>query len=343
MKFSNFSKYLLKLENTSKRLEITEILSKLIKELDLAETEEAIYLCLGQLGPSFARIDFALAEKMMLRIIKQTYDVPKEKIRELYASEGDLGNVAEKLSKRQKTARTDLSISEVYEKLTAIALVNGEKSQEKKVSGFVELLKSLDSLSTRYAVRIPIGNTRLGFSEITVIEALSWLKTGDKSLKKEIESHYNVYPDIGRVTKQFKKGGLKALEEIRLEVGVPVLPQLCQRVSTAEEAIEKLKGNAGGEYKYDGTRVQLHLDRKRKTVNKNSDQLSFFKSGKDIPFVKTFTRNLEETTNMFPDIIKAALKQIAAESVIVDGEAVGIDPKTGRLIPFQETSQRIRR
>lgn len=342
MRFSRFSEYLKELESTTKRLEITAILAKLIEELDQTETDKAIYLSLGQLGPLFAQIDFAIAEKMVVRILALAFEKMEAEINKLYEEEGDLGNVAEVLCKKSGNKDSKTTISEVFEDLKEIAEVGGAGSQEKKVQKFAELLKTVDSLSSRYLIRIPLGNIRLGFSEITVVEALSWLEKGNKSLKTDIEAYFHIYPDIGKIAKLFKKGGLKALEEVTLEVGVPILPQLCQRVATAEEAMEKLEGTAGSEYKFDGTRVQMHLDRKRFT-KATTDQTTLFDSNSSIPFVKTFTRNLEETTNMFPDLVKAALNQVDAQSVILDGEAVGLDPKTGKLIPFQETSQRKRK
>ena len=59
--------------------------------------------------------------------------------------------------------------------------------------------------------------------------------------------------------------------------------------------------------------------------------------------IKTFTRNLEETTHQYPEIIAAAKKQIKADSVILDGEGIGFDRKTGRFLHFQETIQRKRK
>lgn len=45
---------------------------------------------------------------------------------------------------------------------------------------------------------------------------------------------------------------------------------------------------------------------------------------------------------MFPELQEVA-KQLNAHDVILDSEAVGMDPKTGKLIPFQETSTRKRK
>lgn len=45
---------------------------------------------------------------------------------------------------------------------------------------------------------------------------------------------------------------------------------------------------------------------------------------------------------MFPELEKIG-KQINADDVILDSEAVGVDPKTGRLVSFQETTTRKRK
>jgi DNA ligase-1 len=73
------------------------------------------------------------------------------------------------------------------------------------------------------------------------------------------------------------------------------------------------------------------------------EQQEMFEVKKEMTFIKTFTRNLEETTHQFPDIIGAANKRIDAKSVILDGEAVGYNKKTGKFLPFQETIQRKRK
>ena len=49
MKFREFAKYLEKLESTPKRLEITSILTDLIKNLDQEEADKGVYLSLGYL------------------------------------------------------------------------------------------------------------------------------------------------------------------------------------------------------------------------------------------------------------------------------------------------------
>lgn len=345
MKISEYSIYLKKLDETSKRLEITDILAELIDKLSPEETDKAIYLASGYLEAPFANIKFNIAEKMMMKILEQTYATAKnpdirKKIEEIYAREGDLGNVAYELGK-ENSPHLSYSVLEVYTKLLEIAGEEGGGSQDSKITKASTLLKNLDHLSSKYIVRIILGIIRLGFTELTIIAALAKF-LGDKKLTTQIEARYNIHPDIGLIARRVKEKGIKGLRDIEIETGVPVLCQKCQRVENMEEAMERTK-NVWAEFKFDGTRVQLHLDRNKALKGKNSVQKGFFESNESKFLVKTYTRNLEETTHQYPDIIRAAIDQIDADSVILDGEAIGFNKTTGEFLPFQETIQRKRK
>jgi DNA ligase-1 len=350
MKFSTFAEYLQKLDKTTKRLEMTSLLTDLIKELDADETAEAIYLASGYLKAPFESQKFNIAEKMMQRILLHTYGSVKngleqEEVNQMYRGLGDLGTVAENLAKKTKqksSQKENLSVMDVHKKLIDLAQVEGTGSQDLKVTKASNLLKLLDPLSTKYTVRIILGTTRLGFTELTIIEALSNYVAGDKSLKKEIESRYNIYPDIGLIAENIKKDGIKGINDINIEPGVPVLSQKAQRSGGPEEIMERIK-KAWAEFKFDGTRVQLHMNKNKKIKSNIDAQNNLFGSKDSGYLVQTFTRNLEETTHQYPDLVSAAKTQINADSIVLDGEAIGYDPKTGKHLPFQETMQRKRK
>ncbi len=326
MKFSLFSRYLQKLEETTKRLEITSILSDMISNLSTQETDKALYLSLGYLKAPFESKKFNIAEKMMVKILEEAFGAGGKEVWDLYAKLGDLGTVAYELSKEGKNP--DDTVFQVYEQLTEIAAYEGTGSQEKKIIKAARFLKNIDRLSVKFVTRIILGTTRLGFTELTVIDALSNLLKKDKSLRSEIERKYNLHPDIGLIGRKLKAEGIEGIRDVKIEVGIPILSQKAQSLGSAEEIIKKMGKGVWAEYKFDGTRVQLHLE--------SSKGLSGM-------FVKTFTRNQEETTHQFPDIISAAKAQISAQSVILDGEAVGFDKKTGAFIEFQKTMQRKRK
>jgi DNA ligase-1 len=364
MKFSKLSEYFSKIESTSSRNEITEILAALLRKSSKEEIDLVCYLSLGRLAPLYEGIEFNLAEKMMVRIIARAFNKDEEEVKKLYKKAGDLGEVGEGLAKgppsprlrRVNARKKGLGVQGVYDKLRQIAEVSGSGSQEKKVKWMAKLLQELDPLSTRYVVRIPLGKLRLGFSELTILDSLSWMIAGDKSKREEIESAFNVRADIGQIAQLVKEKGMRGVAKTQIELGVPIVPALCQRLPTAEKIIEKV-GNAAVEPKYDGTRLQIHFSKKKKWEGEEaqldlglqpegfvqSSPRSNSQFRPPVGFVRTFTRNLENTTHMFPDLIEAVFKEVKAQEAILDCEAIGVDPKTGKFLPFQETMKRKRK
>jgi len=312
---------------------MTDILTQMIKDIEIQDINKAIYLSLGSLRAPFNDLKFNFAEKQMIKTLAVYSNKEIEEINQIYSKEGDLGSVGFLISKEIKNPTP--SISTIYEILEEIALIEGIGSQEKKSHKIINLLNSLDPLSNKFAIRVILGNNRLGFTELTIIDALCKF-LGDKKFKKEIENAYNRYPDIGDIVYKIKLDGISGINKIKITPGVPILPQKAQRLNTPDEIIEKM-GKVWCEYKFDGTRVQLHLD---KNIKSSSNDL-FGENSKFL--VKTFTRNLEETTHQYPDIIEDALKQLDVESVILDGEAIGFNKETGEYLPFQETIQRKRK
>jgi DNA ligase-1 len=336
MNFSTFATYLKELEKTSSRLTITHILAQIFQKTTAQEIDKVCYLALGRLAPKYAGIELMLAEKMMIRALAVAFKKPEEVIKKSYKKLGDLGEVAIKF--KTTTKSSGLSISEVYDKLLEIAQESGEGSQERKINRMVQLINQIDSLGAKYLVRMSLEKLRLGFSDMTVLDALSWSKTGDKSLRKPLEDAFNVLADIGKIAQIFKKNGIAGIKKIKSEVGVPILPAKAERLKTPKEILEKMGGECAIEPKYDGLRVQIHFDKSKKVTFKN--ELKLFEDQKH--FVQIFSRNLENMTHMFPDIVQAAQK-LQAKSIILDGEAIAYNPSSGKFLPFQETIQRKRK
>jgi len=334
MDINTLSQYLEKLEKTSSRNEITAILAELFHQSSVEEIDKICYLLLGRLAPQYRSIEFNLAEKMMIRILAFAFKKGEEEIKKKFKQVGDLGDVAYQLSQKRKTK--PLTITNLYSQLLTIAKQTGPGSQERKIKLLAQLINQLAPLTNKYLVRIPIGKLRLGFSDITILDALSWMKTKDKSLRPALEKAYNISADIGLVAKTFKKGGIKAIQKIKPQIGIPIRPALTERLPTAEKIIEKM-GQPAVEPKYDGFRVQIHLDRSRGFEEEKTALFDPYGC-----FVRIFSRRLENITSMFPEIV-AATQKLPVKSAILDGEAIGIDPKTGKFLPFQETAQRKRK
>ena len=323
MKFSKLAQYYEKLEATAKRLELVDILSQLFKETKADEIGEICYLIQGRVAPFFEPTELGMAESLAAQAIGRAFSKSKDEVIELYRSKGNMGLTAEELASKVKVkGKSEKSVAEVFEELRKIAEFTGEGTVEKKVSTLSDLLKKLDPISVKHVVNIPLGTLRLGIGDPTVMDALSMAKKGDKSLRPTLESAYNKTSDLGYVAEEFFKKGETGIKHIHLIVGKPVRPALAERLPSAEEAIKRLGPEFAAEPKFDGFRVAVH---------KNGDK------------VELFSRNLENTTHAFPDIVSGAQKEIKAKSAILEGEAIAYNPETEEFLPFQETTKRRRK
>ncbi|OGH02831.1 MAG: DNA ligase [Candidatus Levybacteria bacterium RIFCSPHIGHO2_01_FULL_37_17] len=319
MKFSKFTQYLEKLEETSSRLSLIEILSQLFKETPASEIEKIVYLIQGRIAPFFEATEIGMAEKSVAAALANAYGSNKEKVLSLFNKLGDMGKTAYELAKTSKSS--NLTVSEAFETLREIAKTKGEGTVEKRQALLSGLLKKVDAVSAKHLVRIPLGNTRLGIGDPTILDALATAKLGDKSKRKLLEGAYNRTSDLGLIAKTLWEKGLGSVEKLQVRVGSPIRSELCERLPTAEKVIEKM-GQVDVQYKYDGFRVQIH---------------------KDGDTVRMFSRNLEEMTHMFPELIKGALSQVKAKTAILDTEALAYNPDSEEFLPFQETTKRRRK
>lgn len=341
MKFAQFAReVLLPLEDTSKKLVQTQALAQLLHTLPADDVAPAVYILLGQMGPLFHNPDFGFGIEMMLYALAQLEGEEREQailfgsdqalasathkddVKRRYKQLGDVGNLAEKICHQQGQDHSALTLREVWERLQQLTAMSGEGSQEEKIRFVAKLLSQLDPLGARYVARFIVGRLRLGFSDRTMLDALSWFVQGDKSMRPRLDEVYQRHPDVGAMAAAVVRGGMAQVEKLSVALGVPVLPALCDRLRSTEEMVQKM-GEVYVEPKYDGTRLQIHYDARKKTV-------------------QTFTRNLEENTWMFPELPEL-LAQLPVQSVVLDCEAVGYSPTTGELRPFQETIKRKRK
>lgn len=215
-----------------------------------------------------------------------------------------------------------MTTGEVFDTLRKIAQASGEGTVEYKVSTLAEMLKKIDPTGAKHLVRIPLGTNRLGVGDPTVLDGFAESKLGDRKQRKLLEGAYNKISDLGLIGETLWEKGLKGVEDLDVMFGRPIRSQLCERITDPKAIMDKFGGEAHIQYKYDGFRVQIH------------------KNGR---LVRLFSRNLEETTAMFPDIIRGVLDQVKAESIILDSEALAYSPESEEFLPFQETTKRRRK
>jgi len=324
MKFSQLAIYIQQIDKTQSRLEITRLLSELYLKLNKEEIDKTIYLMQGRVAPLFDPVEFGMAEKSVIKAAVSAMQIDPSLFKTKYQEIGDIGKTVEYFKNQYHSfEEMDLEIIVVFEQLQRLAKASGNGSQTLKQGILSLLIRQLNAVSCCYLVRIPLGILRLGFSDMTVLDALSWMLTGDKKLRGEIEHAYHVLPDLGMIGKIVKKDGIKGIKTIKPKLFTPIIMMRAERLSSGEEIIKQI-GRCAIEPKYDGFRLQAHFDRKLNQV-------------------KLYSRNLEEVSLMFPDIVEGIKKQIHGDKIIIEGETVGFDPKTGKNLPFQETVQRKRK
>jgi DNA ligase-1 len=315
--FGELSGYLDRLESTSSRNELVKTLAELYAKSSADEIQPLTYLIQGRLVPFFEPVEIGLGEKLVIAAIAQAFATPPDEVAKLFGRIGDLGQVAATLSAHGSNAA--LPVAEVHARLMDIALASGAGSVEKKRSLFAALLKQVDPVSAKHLVRIALGRLRLGIGDPTVLDALSFAKKGDKSLRPVLEGAYNRVSDLGLIAKTFWSGGESAVNALRVTVGRPIRSQLAERLPNPEAVIKRL-GLVAVQPKYDGIRVQIH------------------KNGSE---VRVFSRNLEDYTLMFSELTAAA-QALKDKTLILDGEAIAYSKELEEYLPFQLTASRRR-
>jgi len=338
MDFKTFAEYLQQIENTSGRNDITVLLSELFAQIQVEESKHTMYLLLGRLAPRFVSLEFNFSQKLILKAL-EIFTQDDKIIKDLYKKSGDSGSVAEEVIKSNlyKNSKTlfgeqlrSTNINEVYLEMRKIAEAGGAGSQEKKMNIYLNLICSLDSLSAKYVTRMIVGTIRLGLSEKTILDSLSWFVLGDKSLRPDLDLAFGKKADLGELIEtalNHKEDIKEALDKLKVSPGIPIASKLVEREVNSMAVWDRMP-NCYVQPKLDGLRGQLHY-----SASNFEDQ----------PVNSSvFSRNMETMTDQFPELTEA-LKKLGVQSVILDSEIIGYDTVKNSYLSYQETMQRKRK
>lgn len=311
-----------RLEATTKRLEMTDILAELLSKTPPDIIDKVVYMTLGEIYPAYRGLELGVAEKLALRVVKQVTGASEKEVDEAYARHGDVGNAAMVLLRRkpQTTLFTqELTVQDVYSAFEKIARSTGPGAVDVKMSILAGLLAQASPVEAKHILRIVTGNMRLGVADMTILDALAKAFGCEREV---CERAYNLSSDIGLVALTAAREGPEGVRRFSVRVGIPVRCMLAERLASAEEILEKLGGRGFAEYKYDGERMQIH------------------KSGETVVI---FSRRQENITSQYPDVVEMVRKGVSAREAILECEAVPLDPETGETLPFQELMHRKRK
>ncbi|MBR9679470.1 MAG: ATP-dependent DNA ligase [Candidatus Altiarchaeota archaeon] len=310
-----------RLEQTASTLAKTDILSALFSKTRSGELKTLVYLSMGKIFPDWMQKELWMGDKLVISALSRVYGVSKDDIVTSLKTLGGLGLVAEKMSENRSQStlfQKELDLDEIGETLKKISDAEGTGAQDKKISLLAEILSPASPKEAKYIVRIVLGQLRMGVGEGVIRDAVSKSFSIDKSLVERTNAILNDYGE----TAELALKGEKELRAVSMKVGRPIKVMLFHKSEGIETALDKCGGIAGIEPKLDGFRTQIH------------------KSGQD---VKIFTRRLDDVTKQFPEVAERARQSIKSDSAIVEGETIGYDAKTGKWLPFQSLSNRIKR
>ncbi len=325
MKYSEIADAYEKIEATTKRLEMTDLLVDLLKRTPKEIIDKVVYLTQGKIYPDFVGIEIGVAERLAVKALARASGRRESEIEESLQKTGDIGETAQKMitAKKQLTFfQQPLTVQRVYETLDKMAKASGAGAVDAKMALLAGLLSDATPKEAKYIMRTVTGNLRLGIADMTVLDALAIAYGGGKEARELIERAYNISSDLGRVARVLAEKGLEGIKKFEVSVGEPIRPMLAERLSSPEEILEKLGGKCIAEYKYDGERIQAH------------------KKGSEIVL---FSRRLENISDQYPDAVELLKRHVKAKDAIMEAECVAIDPDTGEMQPFQELMHRRRK
>ncbi|MGQ9551741.1 MAG: ATP-dependent DNA ligase [Candidatus Bathycorpusculaceae bacterium] len=314
-----------KIEATTKRLEMTDLLVALLKNTPKEIIDKVVYLTQGKIYPDFVGVEIGVAEKLAIKALARASGRKETEIEDHLKKSGDIGETAQRFvaKKRQVTFfQAPLTVTKVYDTLDKMAKTSGSGAVDLKIALLAGLLSDATPNEAKYLLRTVTGNLRLGIADMTVLDALAIAYGGGKEARELVERAYNISSDLGRVARVAAEKGLEGIKKFQVLVFEPIRPMLAERLSSPEEILEKLGGKCIAEYKYDGERIQVHKKKEE---------------------VILFSRRLENISNQYPDAVELVKSNVKAEEAILEAECVAIDLETGEMRPFQELMHRRRK
>jgi ATP-dependent DNA ligase I len=209
-----------------------------------------------------------------------------------------------------------LELRDVDAVFEQVASASGAGSNAARAERLRDLLRRASADEQDFLVRLLFGELRQGALEGVLAEAVARASGIPPARIRRAAMLAGALAPAARVA---LADGEQALARFMLRPFQPVQPMLADSAADVDEALRTL-GEASFEYKLDGARIQAH------------------KAGGD---VKVYSRSLRDVTAAVPEIV-AALRVMPARDLVLDGEAIALQPD-GSPHPFQITMRRFGR
>ena len=316
MDFSEFAAICSRLEDVPGRIDMTSIVRGALETADEPDLPVLIRFLMGRIFPDWSQEKIGIGPNHVYDAVAYVTGKNRAAVIGEVNKGGDPGRAVEHLLARKEQTSfftTPLTLGEVYGDFTALARIEGSRSQKEKLRVVRRLFANASPLEGRYLARLMLGELRIGIGEGTMRDAVA---AAFGVSAERVEHAYQAANDLGEVGVLARQGE-EALAEVRVELFRPVKMMLAKQGTIA--AMLEETDHLAAEYKYDGTRFQFH---------KKGDEC------------RMYSRKLEEVTGAIPDVVEM-LAAATTHDLILDGEVIAV--RDGRPLPFQYVLRRFRR
>ncbi|MEA2703210.1 MAG: ligase 1, partial [Actinomycetota bacterium] len=208
-------------------------------------------------------------------------------------------------------SEASLTVADVDGAMDRLAATTGAGSVGTRNAVLADLFGRATEAEEAFLRQSLTGGLRQGALEGVMLDAVakaSGIRAADVRRAAMLAGDLNHVAALA-LTPAAEGGGAEALAAIGLRPLHPVLPMLAASSPDVGAAMEATgPGPASVEWKLDGARIQVHRE---------GDE------------VRIFTRNLNDVTDRLPGIA-AVVRTLPARTVVLDGEALGLDEDGGR-------------
>ncbi|HEU5234352.1 MAG TPA: ATP-dependent DNA ligase [Terriglobales bacterium] len=292
---------------------------RLVAEYFCAQPEQtasqaAIFLS-GDVYPAFSERTLNVGGSIVWRAVQQITGASEQEMSAAYRRTGDLGAAAHLIWPAKFTGSL-LTLPDLTKLLDDIAVAHGPAAKLERVTA---LLRQCSALEAKYAIKIIVGDLRIGMRESLVEEAIAAAYGKPESAVRRANM---LLGDIGET---LRLAAEDRLTEAQMRLFHPIGFMLAAEVKSSDEALSYFE-DAQVEDKYDGVRAQVHCG-----------------EGK----VRIFSRTQDDIAESFPELIPVFAG--VRTQLVLDGEilAWGTDASgaasAGSALPFSALQKRLGR
>jgi DNA ligase-1 len=302
---------------TSGKLEKVAILGDYLRELDDADLVPATRFFTGNPFAAREQKQLSIGGRTIVEAAGHVWGVTEAQLRAGYREHGDLGDALGPLVQEptdlglfRDERLTPVSLAAIFEE---IAAASGRAAGKRRLHLCERILNACnDAIEATYVIKIMTGDLRIGLREGLVLDAVA---SAFEQTQERIRRAVMLAGDVGAVAAAAKHGDLDAL---RMQLGSPIGFMLASPVLYGDSYPDLASHAWFVEDKYDGIRVQAHVDGAQITL---------------------FSRTLNDVTHSYPEIAAALRDQ--PQRMMLDGEIVA--SRDGKVLPFRTLQARLQR